>query len=169
MSVTYNRINFINRVVERPRTYTVTNNGDGTVTLTPEPGEIVSEGVPFNAQNMNVLDKGVNDCAVAINEMGGDITELQGRVKSFTATIPATGWTSQSSGAYYTINVSLSGILATDKPDIGIVQTGTWATDEAIRDAWACVTRIVAAANQLQITANAIPAVAIPIQVRCIR
>jgi len=169
MSVTYNRVNFTNRVVERPRTYTVTENEDETITLTPEPGEIVSEGVPFNAQNMNVLDKGINDCAEAINEMDEDITELQARVKSFSASIPSTGWTSQSGGAYYTINVPLSGILAADKPDIGIVQTGTWAADEAIRDAWACVTRIVAAADQLQVTASAVPATAIPIQVRCVR
>jgi len=97
-------------------------------------------------------------------------TALENKVKSFTATIPATGWTSQSSGAYYTISLTVNGILSTDTPDIGIVQTGTWSDDEDIRDAWACVTRITASANdQLTITASEVPSVAIPIQVRCIR
>lgn len=287
MSVSYTRVNFKNRVVERPRTYTMTTNADNSVTLTPAFGEVEEAGVPVNAENLNKMDKGASDCAAAINALEDDVTQMgqsvqnaeqdiqdlqnaltddeaeisengreisalktradtadgnilalaqndaaiaqdliakqaaieengtqinqlktrvdaaetnirqkqdkltfdptptsgsgnpvtSGGVKAaldakavnFTASIPATGWTSQSSGAYYTINVSLSGILATDKPDIGIVQTGTWATDEAIRDAWASITRIVAAANKLQITADSIPSRAIPIQVRCIR
>lgn len=287
MSVSYVRVNFKNRVVERPRTYIITTNGDGSVTLTPAFGEVEEAGVPLNAENLNKMDKGTSDCAEAINGLeisvtllgqsvqsaeqdieglredltndeaaigdnareinalktradtaegnilalsqndaaiaqdliakqaaidgnatqinqlksrvdaaetnirqkqdkltfdptptsgsgnpvtsGGVKAALDAKAVNFTASIPATGWTSQSSGAYYTINVSLSGILATDKPDIGIVQTGTWATDEAIRDAWASITRIVAAANQLQITADSIPSRAIPIQVRCIR
>ena len=381
MSVSYTRVNFKNRVVERPRTYTMTTNADNSVTLTPAFGEVEEAGVPVNAENLNKMDKGASDCAAAINALEENVTQLGQSVQSaeqdiqdlkqdleedeaaigdnareinalktradtaegnilalaqndaavardlttkqaaieengtqinqlktrvdtaetninkkqdkltfdstptagsnnpvtskgikaaldakqgtlafdstptsgsgnpvtsgglytalagkkntqtakssptasgnalafidtvsqnaqgvitatkknvtvdstptansnnpvtsggvkaaldakvarFTATIPATGWTSQSSGAYYTINVTLSGILATDTPDISIVQTGTWATDEAIRDAWACITRIVAAANQLQITADSIPSRAIPIQVRCIR
>ena len=100
---------------------------------------------------------------------GGVKAALDSKVASFTAAIPSTGWTSQDSGAYYTITLTVSGILASDTPDIGIVQTGTWATDAAMRDAWACVTRIVATANELQVTASDIPGVEIPIQVRCIR
>ena len=357
MSVSYARVNFKNRVVERPRTYIITTNGDGSVTLTPAFGEVEESGVPLNAENLNKMDKGTYDCAEAINGLeisvtllgqsvqsaeqdidglredltndeaaigdnareinalktrtdtaegnilalaqndanvardlttkqaaieenasqinqlktrvdaaetnigkkqdkltfdsaptagsnnpvtskgikaaldakqgsltfdstptansanpvtsGGtkaalDLkadkasptftgtpkaptaasgtnttqiattafvqTALTNKVKSFTASIPKTGWTSMSSGAYYTINLTVSGILATDTPDIGIVQTGTWSTDETMRDAWACITRIVAsAANTLTITASEIPSVAIPIQIRCIR
>ena len=233
MSVTYTRIHFEDRVVQHSKAYIETENADETIDHTPAPGEIYQEGTKLNANIMNILDKGIDDCAKEINSLeestqqmsedlsqkqdkltidstpttgstnlvtsggvkteldkkqntltfdsvptagstrpitsGGVYTALANKLKTFTASIPATGWTSQSSGAYYTINVPLSGILATDTPDIGIVQTGTWATDEAIRDAWACITRIVAAANQLQITADSIPGRAIPIQVRCIR
>ena len=226
MSVTYTRINFRNRVVKNARAYIEEANQDGSINHTPAPGEVYQSGTKVNESTMNAMDKGIFDCAKAINDLeeavnkkqekltfdstptsgstnpvtsggvkaaldlkqntlmfdsvptsgstrpitsGGVYTALANKLKTFTASIPATGWTSQSSGAYYTINLPLSGILATDTPDIGIVQTGTWATDEAIRDAWACITRIVAAANQLQITADSIPGRAIPIQVRCIR
>ena len=167
MSVTYTRVNFANRVVARPRTYTVTENQDQTVTLTPVPGEVITPGTPLSAANLNVMDKGVDDCAKAINDIE---TALNAKVAFFSAAIPSTGWTSQDSGAYYTISLTVTGILATDTPDIGIVQTGVWATDEAMRDAWSCVTRITASANdQLTITASEVPSVSIPIQVRCIR
>lgn len=280
MSVSYTRIHFEDRVVQHSKAYIETENADETIDHTPAPGEIYQEGTKLNANIMNILDKGIDDCAKAINEMGelddaptsgsnkavksggiynalagkkntqtaksspsasgstlafidsvsqdaqgvitatkknvaldssptsgsnnpvssggvhsaldgkqntltfdntptansnkpvtskGIKTALDNKVKMFTATIPSTGWTSQSSGAYYTINLTVSGILATDTPDIGIVQTGTWATDEAMRDAWACITRIVTAANKLTITASSVPPVQIPIQVRCIR
>lgn len=175
-AVTYSRVNFTNRVVEHPRTYAVTENQDGTITLTPQPGEVVSEGTPLNSTNLNKMDKGVKDCADAINDMNAqlsddeeDIADLKGRKKTFTATIPATGWISQGSGAYFTLSLPVTGIQSTDTPDIGIVQTGTWATDEAIREAWALITRITAGTNTLNITAEAVPSVQIPLQVRCFR
>ena len=99
---------------------------------------------------------------------GGVYTAISNKVKSFSASIPISGWTSNA-GVYYTINVTVTGILASDTPDIGIVQTGTWETDEALRDAWACITRIVTGANKLTITAESIPGVEIPIQIQCVR
>ena len=56
MSVSYVRVNFKNRVVERPRTYIITTNGDGSVTLTPAFGEVEEAGVPLNAENLNKMD-----------------------------------------------------------------------------------------------------------------
>lgn len=179
MSVNYTRINFKNRVVQRPRTYTKTENQDGSATLTPSPGTVEEAGTPLSAANMNKLDKGVYDCAEELNAQGErlaqceeDCADMEKRmvvVRRFTATIPTTGWTSYDDGAYFTLTLALSGILASDTPDIGIVQTGAWATDEAIRQAWSDITRISAAANALQITAQDVPEAAIPIQVRCIR
>ena len=116
-----------------------------------------------------LISEAIGDIAGSAYEGRAHRIKDYNKVKMFTATIPSTGWTSQSSGAYYTINLTVSGILSTDTPDIGIVQTGTWATDEAIRDAWSCITCIVTAANKLTITADSIPGRAIPIQVRCIR
>lgn len=43
------------RVVEKPRTYTIVNNPDGTVTLTPAPGTVIEAGTPVSAAEMNKL------------------------------------------------------------------------------------------------------------------
>jgi len=44
------------RVVEKPRTFTIQNNPDGTVTLIPAPGVIAEAGTPVNAANLNGLE-----------------------------------------------------------------------------------------------------------------
>ena len=46
------------RVVEKPRTFNMQNNPDGTVTLTPAPGTVVQEGTPVNAANLNKIEQG---------------------------------------------------------------------------------------------------------------
>lgn len=48
-----------NRVVERPLTFNMVNNPDGTVTLVPAPGVIVESGTPVNAVNLNKLEQGL--------------------------------------------------------------------------------------------------------------
>jgi hypothetical protein len=48
-----------NRVVERPLTFNIVNNPDGTVTLVPAPGVIVESGTPVNAVNLNKLEQGL--------------------------------------------------------------------------------------------------------------
>lgn len=45
------------RVVEKPRTFNINNNPDGTVTLVPAPGTIIQEGTPVNAANLNGLEE----------------------------------------------------------------------------------------------------------------
>ena len=47
------------RVVEKPRTFNIINNPDGTVTLVPAPGVVVEEGTPVNAANLNKLEQGL--------------------------------------------------------------------------------------------------------------
>jgi hypothetical protein len=47
----YNKTEWRNREVERPNTYTMKTNEDGTVTLTPAEGNIFSEGTPIVAEN----------------------------------------------------------------------------------------------------------------------
>lgn len=88
-------------------------------------------------------------------------------VTDYTVNIPNAGWSGNA--APYKKTVTLTGILATDKPIIDAVQTGTWATDQAVREAWACITRISTAANQLLIEADSIPETSFYVQVRCIR
>lgn len=50
-----------NRLVERPRTYQLQQNADGTVTLIPSEGVITEEGTPVNAGNMNHIEQGIAD------------------------------------------------------------------------------------------------------------
>lgn len=47
------------RGVQKPRTYRPTNNADGTVTLTPEPGQIYEVGTTVNAAQLNRMEKGI--------------------------------------------------------------------------------------------------------------
>lgn len=44
---------WVDRKVERPNTFVIQNNSDGTVTLIPAPGTIQQAGTPLNAENLN--------------------------------------------------------------------------------------------------------------------
>lgn len=57
--MTYEPIGFKNKVVERPRTYFLQENPDGSFTLIPAPGEVYEEGTPLNAANLNKLEQGL--------------------------------------------------------------------------------------------------------------
>lgn len=50
-------VEFKDRIVEYPNRYKMVTNGDGTITLTPEPGVIVEPGTPLNAGNMKALER----------------------------------------------------------------------------------------------------------------
>lgn len=45
-----------NREVEKPRTYVMTDNGDGTITLTPSEGTVFTSGTPIDAVTMNKIE-----------------------------------------------------------------------------------------------------------------
>ena len=53
-----------NQNVERPRTYSVINNQDGSITLADSFGTITEAGTPVNATNMNHIEDGVAGCAI---------------------------------------------------------------------------------------------------------
>ncbi|MBD2861592.1 pyocin knob domain-containing protein [Paenibacillus oceani] len=55
----YTPITWKDRAVEKPRTYTIQDNGDGTVTLIPAPGTVYEGGTPVNAGNMNHIEQGI--------------------------------------------------------------------------------------------------------------
>jgi hypothetical protein len=48
-----------NREVERPRTFTMQTNADGTVTLIPAEGTVIEGGTPIVAENMNKIENGI--------------------------------------------------------------------------------------------------------------
>lgn len=55
------------RSVQKIRTYNVTENGDGSITLTPVTGTVYEEGTPVNAENMNKLEDVVQNTGVALD------------------------------------------------------------------------------------------------------
>ncbi len=50
------RTNWQDHSVQKPHTYIITNNEDGTVTLTPDEGTIYQQGTPVNAANLNNIE-----------------------------------------------------------------------------------------------------------------
>ena len=79
----------------------------------------------------------------------------------------ATGWSGSS--APYTKAVTVSGILATDRPVIDFRPSGTYSTDKTAEEAFLNIYRAVTAANKITFYAHEKPTVAIPIQVKVVR
>lgn len=76
-----------NREVERPRTFQLQNNADGSVTLVPKEGVIVEAGTPIIADNMNRIEQGIADISMAVGSGVADYVRQPGySVTSGTAT-----------------------------------------------------------------------------------
>lgn len=56
-----------NRRTELNNTYEITQNADGTITLTPVVGEVIEAGTSFNQDNMNRMDYGINEAMIIAN------------------------------------------------------------------------------------------------------
>lgn len=67
----YNRTIWQDRIVEQPFTYSVTNNADGTITLTPFPKRVIQVGTPVNATKLNNIEQGITDMEIMF-WMGGN-------------------------------------------------------------------------------------------------
>lgn len=66
----YIKTTWANREVEKPRTYIQTTNGDGTITLTPAEGDIISVGTPITAENMNNIENWIAGADPSITSYG---------------------------------------------------------------------------------------------------
>lgn len=81
------------RQVEKPLTFTMTNNDDGTVTLTPAPGKVTNEGDPMSAERLNHMEDGiaqVNDIPEALTVQ--HYSETLSGVSGATVTVDFTGY-----------------------------------------------------------------------------
>lgn len=87
-------------------------------------------------------------------------------VADYTATI-GTAWSG--SAAPYAQEVAVAGITSTDEPLVDIAQTGTEATDSAIREAWGRITRITTADGKIIVYAEEKTTVSIPIRMRVVK
>lgn len=63
----YDLIFWKNRRTEISNTYSITENADGTITLTPVVGEVIEAGTSFNQTNMNNMDFGINEAMIIAN------------------------------------------------------------------------------------------------------
>ena len=97
----YERTVWRDHIVARPRTYTMVQNEDGTVTLTPAYGAVSQQGTPMNAANLNKLEEAAAD-------LDGRMTTMEGKIVAGALTLNAAGW---SGGAQ---TVSVAGLAASD-------------------------------------------------------
>lgn len=97
----YERTVWRDHIVARPRTYTMVQNEDGTVTLTPAYGAVSQQGTPVNAANLNKLEEAAED-------LDGRMTTMEGKIVAGALTLNAAGW----SGGVQT--VSVAGLAASD-------------------------------------------------------
>lgn len=88
----FNPINWKDRIVERPRTYTETHNQDGSRTDTPAPGEIQEPGTQISATNLNQMDRGTQDAKMANTLVLNALRQIGWRTEDLEkATIQETG------------------------------------------------------------------------------
>lgn len=71
--MTYIKNVWVDQEVERPKTYEMTNNSDGSVTLIDSFGLVLEMGTPVSADNMNHIEEGIenNDQRITILEGEG--------------------------------------------------------------------------------------------------
>lgn len=69
-----------NREVEKPRTYTSVDNGDGTITLTPAEGLIISAGTPIVAENLNNIEDWITNADPNITSYGTRLTTAENNI-----------------------------------------------------------------------------------------
>ena len=86
-------------------------------------------------------------------------------VTDYSATITTT-WTGS---APYSQTITVTGILASDKPVVDMVPTGTYATDIAMLTDWSNIYRIVTSADAITVYSKAATTAAIPINLRVVR
>lgn len=104
----YERTVWRDHIVARPRTYTMVQNEDGTVTLTPAYGAVSQQGTPVNAANLNKLEAAAEDLDGRATGLDTRVESLEGKIAAVALTLTASGW---SGGAQ---TVSVAGLTAAD-------------------------------------------------------
>ena len=69
----YEKLNFKDRIVEKPNTYTVQTNDDGTVTLIPAFGNTLQEGTAINHGSMDHIEEGILQNSKNIDNLKSNI------------------------------------------------------------------------------------------------
>lgn len=62
----YNQTFWADRVTTKKNIYIETSNGDGTITHTPDEGEVIQQGTPLDEKNFNNIEHGIQDVSIAM-------------------------------------------------------------------------------------------------------
>lgn len=73
----YNKTNWKDRVIQRPNTFRLQNNTDGTVTLIPVPGTVTEQGTPVNASNLNKIENELVGLESSLAEIATKVPQLR--------------------------------------------------------------------------------------------
>ncbi len=88
----YEKLNFKDRIVEKPNTYTVQTNEDGTVTLIPAFGNTLQEGTAINHGSMDHIEEGILELNKSFNNFKTTVyVKNNFAVLEGTITMPAKG------------------------------------------------------------------------------
>lgn len=73
----YEKTEWVDHVVERVNTYSLTPNEDGSYQIEPEPGEIIQQGTPIKAEYLNHIEDGIEELDTGkLDAHGGSATQL---------------------------------------------------------------------------------------------
>ena len=119
-------------------------------------------------------DLGVTATATELNYVDGVTSAIQTQLNNkaakpitYTTTIPTSGW---SSSAPYYVDITVTGITATDTPMIAPTYSGTLSTDQTRKENWNKIDRIVTSANKIRVYAfEEKPTATVPIQLTITR
>lgn len=118
------------------------------------------------AQYNNLTSEQKNDGTVRFITDGGS-SGGGSDVFYSSATLSSENWTGNT--APYSYELSVNGVLSSDKPVIDVVMSGTYSTDTAINEAWQYIYRAVASTNAIVFYADEQPSVDLPVQIMCVR
>lgn len=83
----YEKQNWADRTVERPLTFTFQSNADGSTTLIPAEGTIITTGTPLTAEKFNHIEDALVDQDGRITTNAGAINDLDGRLDTAESTL----------------------------------------------------------------------------------
>ena len=76
----YTKRVWVDRSVEKPLTYNIVDNVDGTKTLVPAEGTIITAGTAITAANMNAHEDGIFDAVAAAESAIATTTTFTNKV-----------------------------------------------------------------------------------------
>jgi hypothetical protein len=102
----YTKKVWTDRTVERPLTYIQQDNGDGTITLIPSEGSIISSGTPITAANLNNIEDGISNAHIDI----ADINEYKKILTKYDTAIKLDLWdfNNITEAGLYTVNSTVN-------------------------------------------------------------